>query len=333
MLSPTHLFHIAIVPRVFMGDSLLYVSLASNLAAASYVVTVYSQVLAPLQPWFPQIRLLPHPPLSQMEEILAQYDLVIIDGVAPLLATADLQAIERYKARYMMLWTSYIDPKWQVANCEAFAAQFPPPLTTIAKQTGSSLRKIAEGAPMAERMQVFCKERLLLQNSVTAIPITSPQDLIYQKQTNRIVIHPTSGTAERSWRQNQFIQLALHLKKRGFEPVFVLAPHEFMYWTKVCEKNKITMPLFADLNETARFLYESRLMIGNDSGIGHLASALAIPTLTLFNRRRTTFKYRPGFHPGELLTPYFSLSLFGQRYWRRFLPVRTVVNKTLEMLT
>ena len=73
---------------------------------------------------------------------------------------------------------------------------------------------------------------------------------------------------------------------------FVIAPHERERWRDLAALD-IAAPHFANLHELACCVYESGWFIGNDSGIGHLASNLGIPSLSLFRRRRVAERWRP----------------------------------------
>ena len=64
-------------------------------------------------------------------------------------------------------------------------------------------------------------------------------------------------------------------------------------------------------------------MIGNDSGVGHLASALGVPVLTLFRKRRDGFCWRPGWGRNVVVRPVVSVGAF-RNSWKRFLSVQRV---------
>ncbi|MFP3244975.1 MAG: glycosyltransferase family 9 protein, partial [Paraburkholderia sp.] len=77
----------------------------------------------------------------------------------------------------------------------------------------------------------------------------------------------------------------------------------------------------------AAWLYESGWFIGNDSGVGHLASALGIPTLTLFRRRRVAQRWRPGFTVGDIVLPswWVPTAALKERWWRESIGVGRVL--------
>jgi heptosyltransferase-3 len=94
--------------------------------------------------------------------------------------------------------------------------------------------------------------------------------------------------------------------------------------------------LFPTLHNLAYFVFESGSMIGNDSGIEHLASALKIPTLNLFTRKSYSQYYgtsaRGGGTGHGVATPPNLLpgSWLKQKYRKHLLSIRT---RTCALIT
>jgi ADP-heptose:LPS heptosyltransferase len=96
------------------------------------------------------------------------------------------------------------------------------------------------------------------------------------------------------------------------------------------------MPFFPSLNLLAHFIYESGYLIGNDSGLGHLASALGIPTLTLCRRKAWANMWAPSFSKGVVVTPQSWIpNIRGlrlrDRYWKKFISV-SMAERAFEKL-
>ena len=94
---------------------------------------------------------------------------------------------------------------------------------------------------------------------------------------------------------------------------------------------KIEAPLFANLSELAVFVCESGYMVGNDSGIGHLASNFGLPTLTICRSYQNALFWRPAWTIGEVITPSpWIPNLKGlrwrDRHWKKWISV----NKALK---
>ncbi|MFM0627038.1 glycosyltransferase family 9 protein [Paraburkholderia xenovorans] len=84
---------------------------------------------------------------------------------------------------------------------------------------------------------------------------------------------------------------------------------------------------FAQLGDVAARVAESGWFIGNDSGLGHLASALGVPTLSLFMRRGLARTWRPAWGRGLLVLPrnLFVSAYLKERYWKFALTVQRVL--------
>ncbi|MEX0961909.1 MAG: hypothetical protein WDZ28_03530 [Simkaniaceae bacterium] len=148
-----------------------------------------------------------------------------------------------------------------------------------------------------------------------------PPNLIYKKYRNRLIFHPASGAAERNWPKKKYETLAKRLIKKGFEPCMCVAPHERFLFPE--------SPLFPTYSDLAAFVYESGGLVGNDSSLGHLASLFKLPTLTISRSHKEIALWRPGFFPGEVITPpRFIPNLKGfrirEKYWKKFIQVNSV---------
>ncbi|WP_309235085.1 glycosyltransferase family 9 protein [Paraburkholderia youngii] len=72
---------------------------------------------------------------------------------------------------------------------------------------------------------------------------------------------------------------------------------------------------------------EAGWFIGNDSGLGHLASAIGVPTLSLFMRSGLARTCRPGWSPGAIVLPLnvVPTGRLRERCWKRLMSVRRVL--------
>ncbi len=138
--------------------------------------------------------------------------------------------------------------------------------------------------------------------------LVPPKHLTFGKYPKRIAIHRTSTSEVKNWPERSFDQLKARLQEDGWDPVFIDNP---------------PFPTLADL---AGFLYESRLLIGNDSGPGHLASNLGINTLIIGSSKEHLTYWRPGWRRGSVAHPpgwvnHFKLT---RNNWKRFVSVNKV---------
>lgn len=99
------------------------------------------------------------------------------------------------------------------------------------------------------------------------------------------LIQPGSGGKSKCWPLANFIELAGKLREAGVAADFLLGPVEDDLWgeekfSALTEDHHVVRG--KTLAEAAALVSAADLFIGNDSGIGHLAAAVGIPTLSLF---------------------------------------------------
>lgn len=115
-----------------------------------------------------------------------------------------------------------------------------------------------------------------------------------------VVIHPFSGSPRKNWPLDSFIELAERLP----------CPVE---WTAGPEEelpSELRPVRFASLLDLAGWLSGSRLYIGNDSGITHLAAAAGGQTVALFGETQPETWAPRGAHVSLLShTPLIDLSV------------------------
>jgi ADP-heptose:LPS heptosyltransferase len=100
-----------------------------------------------------------------------------------------------------------------------------------------------------------------------------------------VVIHPGAGKPEKCWPVERFLALAERLKKSGREVRVLLGEAELEKWPSA-SLEKIAR--VADVRKPATYLdlldeiAQASHFVGNDSGPGHLAGMLGVPTVSLF---------------------------------------------------
>ncbi len=155
--------------------------------------------------------------------------------------------------------------------------------------------------------------------------IQIPKNLRWRYHKNRVVLHPTSAFENKNWKSHKFMTLAHRIKKQKLEPVIIMSQPELAQWEPIIDEQ---FPLhgFSTIDECAAFIYESGFFIGNDSGGGHLAANLDIPTLSIHGRRGKSKTWRPGWGTTLVVVPPVNLigGYLRQRYWNLFLSVDRV---------
>lgn len=93
----------------------------------------------------------------------------------------------------------------------------------------------------------------------------------WKPQSNRIILHPGSGSPKKCW--PHFLELAARLGSAQF----LIGPVEADFDAGMYRRlENLSLP------EVSKALVASRGFVGNDSGITHLAAYLGVPTLALF---------------------------------------------------
>jgi heptosyltransferase-3 len=111
-------------------------------------------------------------------------------------------------------------------------------------------------------------------------------------ETAGIVIHPGSGSPRKNWRIENYVELIGRLRKGGHDVRVLIGEVERERWSPdvIAKLGPLKQPatcldLMAELLPACAF-------IGNDSGPGHLAAILGVPTLALFGPKNPS-TWRP----------------------------------------
>lgn len=284
-----------------LGDGVNGLVLSHHLHKHGWKVTTYQNMLGSMQSWFPHLPVQPYPSIENIPEILSSYDLFVV--VHNDTDSFVLKLIQEGKKKFPeKIKVLYFYPSPRIVKEPYYQDCLTDPTLSI-----------------AENLRLFCKQILHLPQVFPGNGFIFPKDLHYRKHIKRIAIHPTSARTTRNWPKKKFLKLAYFLTKQGYEPVFI--PGEKEGW------EDFPVATFASLDLLARFLYECGYFIGNDSGLGHLASSLGIPTLTLCRRKALAKMWAPSFHKGIIVAPSSWIPnirglRWRDRYWRALLSVR-----------
>lgn len=316
--------HVAVVPSLGLGDSLIYLLVALNIARGGYRVTLLSNHLAHLGDWLPDLQCIPFPCPDDTHRLCEDYDLVITDCGG--IVTRMPQDASWLARRFVFMGTLRVDPAYVLdhySHCENRLGREKAELLKPLSSSAGPLRIIGDDSvTMVAQAVAFCRERLGLDQAGADIRFSLPVHLVARRHLDRVMIHPTSYNAKKNWPAEKYLRLARRLKVRGYDPQFVLSPKERDEWAALFEP-EFPVPRLADTRKLAEYLYESGYVIGNDSGVGHLASALGVPVLTLFRKRRDGFCWRPGWGSNVVVRPWLSFGAL-KKSWVFFLSVAKV---------
>ena len=98
------------------------------------------------------------------------------------------------------------------------------------------------------------------------------------------LIHPTAAFDTKQWAVTNFGRAAEHLRARGLAPVIVVAAKEREIAETLNESCSTPSVTLADLSlpEVTALSSRARLVVGNDSGIAHIAAAAGAPCVVIF---------------------------------------------------
>lgn len=272
-----------------LGDSLLSMVVVHNLLRGGYRVTVFSRHIDALRQWFPHV------------------------AIESALTAAN--AVERLNEFDVVLHAYHAD---KVLPSNAFHSR------VIVMDDWPVYRQVKN---MVDIQTELCEQRFGVNRAVRANGLLIPDSVKVRCYPNRVIIHPIASDAQKSWLPMRFVKLALWLKQRGFEPEFLLPPEAQARWHWL-EHHGFTPHAYDNLGDVASRIAESGWVIGNDSGIGHLASNLGIPTVSLAMRRRIAQRWRPGWAPSRavIAPPLLPSRFLKERFWKYLLSTSRVMS-------
>jgi predicted lipopolysaccharide heptosyltransferase III len=98
------------------------------------------------------------------------------------------------------------------------------------------------------------------------------------------VLHPAAASDTKQWAPEKFARVAEELSSQGLGVIVIAAEDQSQVVAKV--RQSVTTPVvsFTDLSlpEITALLARARLFVGNDSGIAHMAAAVATPAVVIF---------------------------------------------------
>jgi len=301
----------AVFSSLGLGDGLLALILSNNLQKNNWDVITFHDPLKELASWFPLQKIASFPLIEE----LAVYQRIFIffektSRMQPIIQ----ECLSKYRAITTMInpiATAHTDyPFWEESRFNG-AISF------------------------ADNLLQFCKTGLQLEKTTKENGISPPAEWRAGRFSKRVILHPTSSKEDKNWPKKKYLLLAKKLQIEGFEPVFALHPQERADWLQL--ETCTPAPHFSTLSELAAYVYESGYFIGNDSGIGHLASCLGLPTLTICRNKQTAQFWRPSWSPGVILHPSMLIPnikhmRWRDKYWKQSISVNRVISTFHEII-
>lgn len=105
----------------------------------------------------------------------------------------------------------------------------------------------------------------------------------YKDNDNLLIIGPGATFVDKTWPKENFIKLINILKENFTKVVLLGAPNEFELCKEISDlTGTINLASKTTLSQIAAIVTLGKLFIGNDSGLGHIAAAQGINTLSIF---------------------------------------------------
>jgi predicted lipopolysaccharide heptosyltransferase III len=99
-----------------------------------------------------------------------------------------------------------------------------------------------------------------------------------------VLIHPAAAFDTKQWATTNFARVAEELSARGFSCISIAAPNESRVIDDLVKEASTRITAFTDLSlpEVTALAARSRLFVGNDSGVAHIAAAVRVPSVVIF---------------------------------------------------
>lgn len=104
-----------------------------------------------------------------------------------------------------------------------------------------------------------------------------------QLKPNTVIFVRGASSRYKDWGNDNYLELARQLKQRGFEVLFLLGPQELDYLDLI-QQEGLEAVSGLDFGEIAALMNHptcTKCVIGNDTGLMHLACALDVPSVTI----------------------------------------------------
>ena len=151
---------------------------------------------------------------------------------------------------------------------------------------GSFVHDLAVGEAQRERAREVLHERLQSAWGVEpASSSTPPRPLV--------VLAPFTTRPQKHWVEANWSELGRRMLAQGLQPVVLGGPADREAAERICagQPQLINLAGALKLDESVALIADAQLLVGVDTGLTHMGSALRIPTLALFGSTRP---YREG---------------------------------------
>jgi heptosyltransferase-2 len=135
---------------------------------------------------------------------------------------------------------------------------------------------LARPEPAAHRL-----ERWRVIGDALGVNVPPMKEAVHSvaRRDGKILIHSGAGKQVRVWPLDRFLSLAKHFRQQGHTVAIACDPEQSAWWQ---EHGETAVQVPTDLDQLIDLVTGSAVFIGNDSGPGHVAGYLGVPTFTFF---------------------------------------------------
>lgn len=283
-----------VITSAGLGDGLMMMVASERLRRHGYNVVTMNSHLMGLSDWFPGHYFHYQITSSELENFVGFFDLILLQNDNTEKSKQIIQLHKKGRIQSLSIFYSSYEPYKH------------PPLTSW-DIVFNSQKTMVEN--IARAIAILLRKAEISKNN----GIIVPKGLQFRRFSKRIILHPTASTQDRMWPVQSFIQLAASLKNHDFDPIFSLSNKEKEQFFPDLFKPYFS-PTINNLSDLAGLIYESGYVIGNESGIVHLASNLQIPNVVISGHEKRIKLWRPGWLQGPVITP--SKWIPNLKFWR-----------------
>ncbi|BFM13995.1 hypothetical protein R50073_01780 [Maricurvus nonylphenolicus] len=324
------------VPPSWLGDTVIYQSIAESLADNGFIVTYFSSLLSSIDSWTSKFNIVALPPLEALESTLDQFDIALVDrATLHGFYKLSISQASELAQKYIISAAHVLPPELKVDITEHIETRLPAEKADKVKSLlgGNSEVTFSDNKEITvlDHAVLYCSEKLKLDNVSSTITLNPPRHLVKSRHPKRIILCPYSSDTKKDWSIKSFEKLALRLEHNGFEPVFSVLPSDIERLPDSIKQNYL-VPVTKSLEELVSLIYESRALIAVDTGSGHLASLTGIPTITIYRKQGNKFRWRPAWGENRIIRPKFQLKFKKHRIWSPFVSTRAVFRELLSLI-
>ena len=323
---------VALLPSSSLGDGLIHAVIASNLQRNGCKVRYFHDGMYQLAEFVDGYTIERVPGYGAVRDELADSEVILYDSTAPFTQRMPEETADWFAANGVCYGVTHHVPVHTSITPEALAQRARPGHEQQAAafaRLNVSLRQTGPGwprKPVVRQLADRVAELLKLANTTyeNGLVVPRPGD---SAAGRRVIIHPTSSSPMKNWPADKFLELAAVLHREGWEPVFTVSPAEQAEWQAIVGTDA-ELRILPGLKELAAFYATAAAFIGNDSGAGHLASCIGLPTVLIYKRWRRHPPWRHGWAPTRVV---FARGL-SPRNWQRRVSVARVAGGFFSLM-